>query len=158
LILQLIEVEMSVITPPAELAAARERNHAVWRQQTELLFAKRIEDAFSYWHSDARYEAAYPIEGLPAVVEGRDALIQMFAALLAAGERIESQGFRFHQTDDPDTVFVEERFVMDLIGGGDFENRVVMRVTFRDGLIAEMLEYADRRAMEDLLHRLRSPR
>ncbi len=43
---------------------------------------------------------------------------------------------------------------MDLAGGGRFENRVVMRVTFRDGLIAEMLEYGDRRAMEDLLRRL----
>jgi hypothetical protein len=29
-----------------------------------------------------------------------------------------------------------------------------MRVTFRDGLIAEMLEYADRRAMEELIRRL----
>jgi ketosteroid isomerase-like protein len=29
-----------------------------------------------------------------------------------------------------------------------------MRVTFRDGRIAEMLEYADRRAVEELLRRL----
>lgn len=51
-------------------------------------------------------------------------------------------------------VFIEERFVIGLIGGGQFENRVNMRVSFRDGLIAEMLEYADRRAIEELLRRL----
>jgi ketosteroid isomerase-like protein len=142
----------------ADLLAARERNEAVWERQTALLFEGRVEEAFTHWHSDARYEAVYPVAGLPAIVEGRAALTQMFAGLIAAGERIESQDFRFHQTDDPDVVFIEERFIMDLIGGGRFENRVIMRVTFRDGLIAEMLEYADRRALEDLLRRLDAAR
>jgi ketosteroid isomerase-like protein len=82
----------------------------------------------------------------------------MFAGLIGAGERIESHDFRFHQTDDPDVVFIEERIVMDLTGGGRFENRLIMRVTFRDGLIAEMREYADRRALEGLLRGLAEPR
>jgi ketosteroid isomerase-like protein len=138
----------------ADLAAARERNEATWRRQTELLFAKHVAEAFAHWHADARYEAAYPVDGLPAIVEGRDAIAQMFAALVSLGERIESLDFRFHQTDDPAVVFIEERFLMHLTGGGRFENRVNMRVTFRDGRIAEMLEYADRRAVEDLLRRL----
>jgi hypothetical protein len=61
-----------MITAPTELAAARERNHAVWTRETELLFAKRVDEAFTHWHSDARYEAAYPGDGLPPVVEGHD--------------------------------------------------------------------------------------
>ena len=48
---------------------------------------------------------------------------------------------RLHQTDDPDVVFVEERMTADLHGGGRYENDLVIRVTFRDGLIHDMFEY-----------------
>ena len=48
---------------------------------------------------------------------------------------------RFHQTDDPDVALVEERMVADLVGGGRYENFLAIRVTFRDGLIADMYEY-----------------
>ena len=144
----------SMTTSTTDLTTVRERNEAVWREQAALLFAKRVDEAFAHWHEDARYEAVYPVDGLPAVVEGRDALAQMFAALVSAGERIQSLDYAFHQTADPAVAFVEERFVMDLAGGGRFDNRVSMRITFRDGLIAEMVEYADRRAVEELLRRL----
>ena len=42
----------------------------------------------------------------------------------------------------------------ELHGGGTYENRLIMRVTFRDGLIAEIVEYYGERAHEDLLRRL----
>jgi ketosteroid isomerase-like protein len=43
---------------------------------------------------------------------------------------------------------------MDLVDGGRYDNRVIMRVTFRDGLIAEMLEYYGAHQFENLLYRL----
>lgn len=42
----------------------------------------------------------------------------------------------------------------ELIGGGSYENRLVIRVTFRDDLIAEMFEYYGERAHAELLRRL----
>jgi ketosteroid isomerase-like protein len=145
---------MTTTPSQAGLAAARERNEAVWKQQSTLFYAKRVEESLAHWHEDARWEAVYPVEGMPAVVEGRPALTGMFAGIAAAAERIAVDDVRFHQTDDPDVVFIEERFVADLVGGGRYENRVVMRVTFRDGLIAEMIEYSGPREIEELVRRL----
>lgn len=48
---------------------------------------------------------------------------------------------RFHQTDDPAVAIIEERMVTELVPGVRHENRFILRVTFRDGLISEMLEY-----------------
>jgi ketosteroid isomerase-like protein len=137
-----------------DLASARERNEAIWKQSRTALYAKRLDEVLTYWHEDARYEVAYPIDGFPAVVEGRAALAEIFAGFIAAAERIEVHDVRFHQTDDPDIAIVEERMVADLIDGGRYENRLVIRVTFRDGLLAELLEYYGYREHEELLRRL----
>lgn len=137
-----------------DLAAARERNEAVWRQSATLLYAGRIEEFLAFWHEDARYEVAYPIDGFPAVVEGRAALGQLFAGFAAAAASIRVEDVRFHQTDDPQVAFVEERMVAELVDGGHYENRLAIRVTFRDGLIAAMHEYYGQRAHEELLRRL----
>jgi ketosteroid isomerase-like protein len=137
----------------ADLAAARERNETTWRRMSTLFFAKRVEEALAHWHRDARYVAAYPVGGLPAVIEGRPALTELFAGLAAVTERIEVLDFHFHQTDDPDVAIIEERFTADLVDGGRYDNPVVMRLTFRDGLIAEMLEYYGEAEYEALLRR-----
>ncbi|HYC82202.1 MAG TPA: nuclear transport factor 2 family protein [Solirubrobacterales bacterium] len=145
---------MATTAIPTELAAARERNEAIWRQSSTSLYDNRIDEFLAYWHEDARYEVAYPIGDFPAVVEGRAALGELFASFAAASERLEVHDVRFHQTDDPQVAFVEERMVAELVGGGRYENRLVIRVTFRDGLIAEMCEYYGQRAHEELLVRL----
>jgi ketosteroid isomerase-like protein len=137
-----------------DLAATAERNQEIWRTCAKLLYAGRIEEFLGYWREDARYEVAYPIAGMPAVVEGREALGAVFAGFGAAAERIEAHDVRFHQTIDPDVAFVQERMVADLVGGGRYENLLVIRVTFRDGLIADMLEYYGERRHEELLRTL----
>lgn len=145
---------MTITTSPTDLAIARERNEAVWRQAGAQLYARRIGEFLAYWHEDARYEVAYPVTGFPAVVEGRAALGELFAGFMAMAERIEVTDVRFHQTDDPDVAFVEERMVAELVGGGRYENVMVIRVSFREGLIAAMYEYYGQRAHEELLQRL----
>jgi ketosteroid isomerase-like protein len=139
---------------PTEIAVARERNEAVWRQASALLYAKRVGEFLAYWHEDGRYEVAYPVAGFPAVVEGRAALGELFAGFAAVAERIEVADVRFHQTDDPEVAFVEELMVAELVGGGRYENRLAIRVSFRDGLIAAMHEYYGQHAHEQLLRRL----
>ena len=60
---------------------------------------------------------------------------------------------RLHQTDDPDVVFVEEHMTADLHDGGSYENDLVIRVTFRDGLIHDMFEYYGQVAHQQLADR-----
>ena len=141
-------------TQTTDPAAARKRNQAVWKQSSQALYAQRIDEFVAFWQEDGSYEVAYPIEGMPPRVEGREALAQVFQGFAAAAERIEVHDVSFHQTDDPDVAIVEERMVIDLADGGRYENRLVIRVTFRDGLIADMFEYYGDRAHEALLRRL----
>jgi ketosteroid isomerase-like protein len=143
-----------MIQAPSQLDAARRRNEAVWKQSSAALHAKRLDEFLAFWHEDGRYEVAYPIGGMPPVLEGHASLAQVFAGFCAAAERIQVHEVRFHQTDDPDVAFVEERMVIDLVDGGRYENRLVIRATFRDGLIAELFEYYGERRHEELLQRL----
>jgi ketosteroid isomerase-like protein len=145
---------MTATTAHADIAAARARNETTWAESSASLYRGDIDAFMGHWTEDARYEAALPAAGMPPVVEGRAALGAVFAGFGAAAERIEVHDVRFHQTDDPDVAFVEERMVADLVGGGRYENRMIMRVTFRDGQIAEMLEYYGQHAHEDLIRRL----
>lgn len=135
-------------------APARERNQAAWRTAAELLYAGRLEEFLDRWDAEGRYEVAYPIGDVPPAVQGRDALRALFAGFGAAVTAIAVHDVRFHQTDDPDVVFVEERMVAELADGGRYENRLAIRVTFRDGRIAEMFEYYGEAAHERMLRRL----
>jgi ketosteroid isomerase-like protein len=145
---------MTTTTPRLDPATARERNMAVWEESSALLFAKRVDEFAAFWHEDARYEVAYPIAGMPAALEGRAMLAEVMTGLVAAADRIQVHDIEFHQTDNPDVAFVEERWDVDMVGGGRYENRMVIRVTFRDGLIASVLEYYGERAHEEFLRRL----
>ena len=132
----------------------RARNESAFRASAMAMCRHDIDEFARHWTDDGRYEVAYPVSGLPAVVEGRDQLRQVFGAMTAATERIEVHDVRFHQTEDPDVAFVEERMIADLRGGGTYENTLAMRVTFRDGLIREIYEYCDQVAHQGLVDRL----
>ena len=132
----------------------RARNESVFRASAIAMYRGDIEEFVRHWTSDGRYEVAYPVTGLPAVVEGRDQLREVFGGMTAATERIEVHDVRFHQTEDPDVAFVEERMVADLRGGGTYENTLAMRVSFRDGLIREIYEYYGQVAYQELADRL----
>jgi hypothetical protein len=74
----------------ATATTTRQRNEAVWKQSSALLYDKRLEEFLAYWHEDARYEVAYPVEGVPPVVEGHAALGELFAAFTAAQSGLRS--------------------------------------------------------------------
>ena len=138
-------------TPMTTTAIPTTANEAAWRESAEHLHAGRIAEFLAYWTEDCRYEVAYPVGDFPAVVEGREALAQIFGGFASMAERIVVRDVRFHQTTDPSVAFVEETMEADLVGGGRYENRLAMRVTFHDGRIAEIFEYYGQTAHEDLL-------
>ncbi|MGP3915410.1 hypothetical protein [Nonomuraea sp. 10N515B] len=55
-----------------------------------------------------------------------------FTGLVAGARSIAVHDVLFHQTDDPDVAIVEERMVAELADGDTYENRFIIRVTFRD--------------------------
>jgi ketosteroid isomerase-like protein len=137
-----------------DLAAARARNEDVWRRSSTLLYAREIDAFIDHWCEDASYEAALPVAGLPAVITGHEALHAAFTGLVAAARSITVHDVRFHQTDDPDIAIIEEHMVAELSDGDRYENRLIIRVTFRDGRISHMLEYYGQLAHQDLLRKL----
>jgi ketosteroid isomerase-like protein len=144
----------SDIVTAADLAAARARNEDVWHRSSKLLYAGEIDEFIGNWCDDASYEAALPVAGLPAVITGHEALHAAFTGLVAGARGIAVNDVRFHQTDDPDVAIIEERMVAELADGSSYENRLIIRVTFRDGRIAEMLEYYGQLAHQALLRKL----
>ncbi|HET7822824.1 MAG TPA: nuclear transport factor 2 family protein [Ornithinibacter sp.] len=147
----------STTAPAHELASVRARNESTWRASAVALYDGDIDAFLSYWSSEPRYSVAYPVDGFPPVVVGHEQFRALFGGLAAAAERIEVTNVRFHQTDDPDVVFVEEHMTADLHGGGHYENDLVIRVTFRDGLIDDMFEYYGQVAHQNLAKTLMAP-
>jgi ketosteroid isomerase-like protein len=131
----------STTSAPAVLASARARNESTWRAAATALYAGDVEQCLTYWTDDPRYAVAYPVDGMPAVVEGRDQFRAMFGGFASAASTIEVHDVRFHQTDNAQVAIVEERMVADLHNGLRYENLLIIRVTFVDGLISDMFEY-----------------
>jgi ketosteroid isomerase-like protein len=145
---------MSITTTDPDLADARARNASAWRASAIALYAGDIEGFLAYWSPEPRYSVAYPVDGFPPVVEGRDQFRAMFGGFAAAAKRIDVTDVRIHQTDDPDRVFVEEHMTADLHDGSRYENDLVIRVVFQDGLIHDMFEYYGQVAHQQLADRL----
>ena len=133
-------------------------NEAVWHASGVALYAGDLDAFLTHWQPDGRYEVAYPVAGVPPVVEGHAALRELFTGfgMLAASIRVDD--VRFHQTTDPDVAFVEEHMTAELHDGSTYANDLCLRVTFRDGRIAEIFEYYGQRAHEELVERFAAVR
>jgi ketosteroid isomerase-like protein len=137
-----------------DLASVRARNESTWRSSAVALYSGDIPAFLDHWVEVPRYSVAYPVEGVPQSVEGREAFTALFGGFGAAAKTIGVQDVRFHQTDDSEVAFVEERMVADLHDGSTYENRLVMRVTFQDGKIRDIHEYYGEVAHRALIARL----
>ncbi len=145
----------STVSPSTtDLAEARRHHEQVWHESSRMLREGRIEEFLTYWTPDGRYSVAYPVPGLPATLQGHEQLGGAFAGFLAATTRVAMQDVEFHQTDDPDVAFVQERMVIDVADGSGYENLLAMRVTFRGGLLHEIFEYYGENAYADLIRRI----
>jgi ketosteroid isomerase-like protein len=142
------------VTIAPDLTSTRARNEATWRASAAALHAGNIEEFLSHWTASPHYAVAYPVQGMPPEIEGRDQFRAVFGGFGSAAKQIEVHDVRFHQTDDPDVVIVEQRLVAELVGGGTYENLLAMRVTFQDGLISDMYEYYGQVAHQALADRL----
>jgi ketosteroid isomerase-like protein len=129
-------------------------NELTWHAAGAALYAGDIDTFLGHWQPDGRYEVAYPIAPFPPAVTGHRELAMLFSAFGAHASEIRVDGVRFHQTVDPDVAFVEEHMTAELRDGGTYENDLCLRVTFRDGRIAEIFEYYGERAHAALIERV----
>jgi ketosteroid isomerase-like protein len=137
-------------TAAPDLTSARARNESTWRASAIALYAGDIKEFLTHWTAEPRYAVAYPVDGFPSAVEGREPFRALFGGFAASAQRIEVTDVRVHQTDDPDVVIVEEHMVADLHNGTHYENDLIIRVTFQDGLIHDMFEYYGQVAHQQL--------
>ena len=129
-------------------------NEIAWHAAGAALYAGDIDTFLGHWQPDGRYEVAYPIAPFPPAVTGHRELGMLFSTFGVHAREIRVDGVRFHQTADPDVAFVEERMTADLHDGGTYENDLCLRVTFREGRIAEIFEYYGERAHAALIERI----
>jgi ketosteroid isomerase-like protein len=129
-------------------------NEAVWHASGAALYAGDVDTFLTHWQPDGRYEVAYPVAGLPPVVDGHAALREVFEGFGSLTAWIRVDDVHYHQTADPDVAFVEEHMTAELHDGGRYENDLCIRVTFHDGRIASIFEYYGQRAHEELLQRV----
>jgi ketosteroid isomerase-like protein len=140
--------------PPMTNATITTTNEAVWHAAGAAMYAGDIDTFLGHWTPDGRYEVAYPVAGLPPVVEGHAGLGGLFTGFTAVAASLRVDNVRFHATADPDVAFVEEHMTAELHDGYRYENDLCLRVTFRDGRIASIFEYYGQGAHEDLARRL----
>lgn len=140
-----------------DLATTRARNESTWRASAVALYSGDIDTFLDHWVEIPRYSVAYPIDGVPQSVEGREAFIALFGGFAAVAKTIGVHDVQFHQTDDPEVAFVEERMVAELNDGGTYENKLVLRVTFEDAKIRDIHEYYGEVAHRALIARLFGP-
>lgn len=129
-------------------------NELNWHAAGAALYAGDIDTFLGHWQPDGRYEVAYPIAPFPPVVTGHGELRMLFSAFGAHASEIRVDGVRFHETADPDVAFVEEHMTAELHDGSTYANDLCLRVTFRDGRIAEIFEYYGERAHAALIERV----
>jgi ketosteroid isomerase-like protein len=129
-------------------------NETTWHAAGAALYAGDIDAFLGHWQPDGRYEVAYPIAPFPAAVTGHRELGMLFSTFGAHASEIRVDRVRFHQTADPDVAFVEEHMTAQLHDGSTYANDLCLRVTFRDGRIAEIFEYYGERAHAALIERI----
>src|SRR3954462_5300170 len=113
---------MSITTTNPDLQNAQARNESIWRASAIALYDGDIEGFLAYWSPEPRYAVAYPVDGFPSVVGGREQFRALFGGSAAAAERIDVRDVRIHQTEDPDVVFVQEHMAAELHDGSRYEN------------------------------------
>ena len=139
---------------PTQSPIATNTNEEVWHASAAALYGGDVDTFLSHWQPDGRYEVAYPVPGLPAVVSGEDELRGLFVGFASLAVWIEVSDVRFHATADADVAFVEEHMTAELHDGSRYANDLCMRVRFCEGKIASVFEYYGQRAHQELLQRV----
>ena len=135
--------------------AQRDANIASVRQFFDLMHAKEIDGWDASWARDGRILVAYPPEGFPNSIEGREQITPGFRKLFAHFGTYDFLIRALYPAVDPEVVIVE----WDVTASLPAQNQVyrgnnITVFKFRDGLIAEYHDYFDPRKFQVVVNAL----
>jgi ketosteroid isomerase-like protein len=104
-----------------------------------------VADMTRLYAPDAVHEFPFTRPGLPTRLEGRDEIVNWIAAGWRDGP-LRYQRYRtlaIHDTDDPETIVVEQEAIGTSASTGDFALPNIVVLTARDGHIARLRDYVN---------------
>lgn len=113
-----------------------------WRQAS---IAQSADDIGRVYAADAVHEFPFTRPGLPSRLEGRDEIVSWIAAGWQANA-LKYERYRtlaIHDTDDPDTIVVEQEALGTSTVTGEFTLPNIVVLTARDGQIAQLRDYVN---------------
>ena len=133
--------------PPADVLARRRR----------LILNGDIDGYADLFAPDGVIEAPFAPPGTPSRLEGREAIREYSRRVMASPLRLEDyEVVELYQTQDPEVVIVEMRAKATLTTTGrSFVATSIQILRIREGQIVLFRDFADSRALEDVI---REPR
>jgi len=128
----------------------------VWEHLVSHQLTRDIDAWIECFTADAVMEWPFRMGGIPARLEGRDAIRAAVAPVwqraLETNRRITGhERVAFHQTTDPEVAMVE----FDMVGDtprGPWRQSVVYLLRIRDGRVALLREFVDTAALTQLFN------
>jgi ketosteroid isomerase-like protein len=138
------------------MTTSAESRAATARRFFELLSAKDIDTWGELWHADAVITVAYPADGFPTEIRGKDDIVAGFHGLMANFETFKANLSGVYPAADSDAVCVEYSNDATLVGGVTYTNDNIAVFRFQDGLITEYHDYFDPRRFQTVVAALSS--
>lgn len=119
--------------------------HEVLERWRQAAIDQSVNDMRRVYAVDAVHEFPFTRPGLPSRLRGRDEIVNWVAALWKASP-LRYERYRtlaIHNTDDPDTIIVEQEALGTSATTGEFELPNVVVLTVRNGQIASLRDYVN---------------
>lgn len=119
--------------------------HEVLERWRQAAIDQSVDDMRRVYAVDAVHEFPFTRPGLPSRLRGRDEIVNWVAALWKASP-LRYERYRtlaIHNTDDPDTIIVEQEALGTSATTGEFELPNVVVLTVRNGQIASLRDYVN---------------
>ncbi|MBI1274496.1 hypothetical protein GC177_00800 [bacterium] len=127
---------------------------AWWDDYKNYIYAKDLEGWKRLWHPQSTVKTGYVMPGVPQVISGTEHIRQYMDQLIRNVDRTEYFDDQWHQTVTPNVGFVEHGVSVIKDGHEIYRNHVIKRMTFKDGLLFEMVAYYDTLAHMDYMRRI----
>jgi ketosteroid isomerase-like protein len=117
----------------------------VLERHRQAAINQSIEDMRRLYAIDAVHEFPFAYPGVPARLEGRDEIVDWIAAGWKANQ-LRYERYRIlaiHDTDDSDTIIVEQEALGTSASTGEFTLPNIMVLTARNGQIARLRDYVN---------------
>lgn len=127
---------------------------AWWDDYKTYVYAMDMEGWATLWHPESTVRTGYHMPGIPPIISGQEHIKQYMTQLVGNAQRTEYFDDQWHQTVTPNVAFVEHGVAVIKNDHEIYRNHVVKRMTFKDGLLYEMVAYYDTLAHMDYMKRI----